>query len=66
MRYEVNKDALRDAILSSGLTILEISKKANVHRVTIHNILNSDRKTNGYIVSRLAKALNIDAKKLIK
>lgn len=68
MKYKINKEKFKKAILNSGLPITKIAEKSDVSRHTIHRILKKDKDVvfSGYIISRLSKVLKVDIEDLIE
>lgn len=66
MKYKINKEKFKKAILNSGLTVVKLAEKAKVSRQTIYRILREDSAFSGYIISRLSKGLDVDIEELIE
>ena len=63
---EFNRNALKLAMAEKCLTIAELSKKSGIGSDTIAKILNSDRMPNISTIGKLAKALGIQPKGLMR
>ena len=64
LRLAIDSTKLAIALAKTGLTITDLSKKANISRVTMQHWLNS-RTLNAKQVNKLANALGVEVTELI-
>lgn len=63
---KLNSKALRDAMIANCVGVSDLARLAGVTAVTITNLLKGDSPARLPTISKLAKALNIDAQSLLK
>lgn len=61
---KINTDYLITAIANRGITMVELSKRADISRTTIYRIINKKSKPTLIVIGKLARALNISVDEL--